>query len=80
MGHPVDATGHETVQNIYQKKRTKDFASAPTNHNVVVDLVVHVCWFRLTDAGSELHTDSAAHQTERFAKSLRANGWTSIVT
>jgi len=31
----------------------------------------------MTDAGSEFQTDSAAHRKERFAKSVRANGWTS---
>jgi len=29
----------------------------------------------MTDAGSEFHTDGAAHRKERFAKSVRANGW-----
>jgi len=31
----------------------------------------------MTDAGSEFQTDGAAHQKERFAKSVRANGWMS---
>jgi len=31
----------------------------------------------MTDAGSALQTDGAAHRKERFAKSVRANGWTS---
>jgi len=31
----------------------------------------------MTDAGSEFQTDGAAHQKERFAKSVRANGWIS---
>ena len=29
------------------------------------------------DAGSEFQTDGAAHRKERFAKSVRANGWMS---
>jgi len=29
----------------------------------------------MTDAGSEFQTDGAAHRKERFAKSVRANGW-----
>jgi len=31
----------------------------------------------MTDAGSEFQTDGAAHRKERFAKSVRANGWMS---
>ena len=31
----------------------------------------------MTDAGSEFQTDGAAHPKERFAKSVRANGWMS---
>jgi len=31
----------------------------------------------MTDAGSEFQTDGAAHQNERFAKSVWANGWMS---
>jgi len=32
----------------------------------------------MTDVGSEFQTDCAAHRkTERFAKSVRANGWMS---
>ena len=31
----------------------------------------------MTDAGSEFQTDCAAHRKERFAKSVRANGWMS---
>jgi len=31
----------------------------------------------VTDAGSELQTDCAARRKERFAKSVRANGWMS---
>jgi len=35
----------------------------------------------MTDAGSEFQTDGAAHRKERFAKSVRANGWrTTTVT
>ena len=30
-----------------------------------------------TDAGSEFQIDGAAHRKERFAKSVRANGWMS---
>jgi len=33
----------------------------------------------MTDAGSEFQTEGAAHQKERFAKSVRANGWMSII-
>jgi len=29
----------------------------------------------MTDAESEFQTDGAAHRKERFAKSVRANGW-----
>jgi len=29
----------------------------------------------MTDAGSEFKTDGAANRKERFAKSVRANGW-----
>ena len=31
----------------------------------------------MTDAGSAFQTDGAAHRKERFAKSVRANGWMS---
>jgi len=31
----------------------------------------------MTDAGSEFQTDGAEHRKERFAKSVRANGWMS---
>ena len=31
----------------------------------------------MTDAGGEFQTDEAAHRKERFAKSVRANGWMS---
>jgi len=31
----------------------------------------------MTEAGSEVQTDGAAHRKERFAKSVRANGWMS---
>jgi len=31
----------------------------------------------MTDARSEFQTDGAAHRKERFAKSVRANGWMS---
>jgi len=31
----------------------------------------------MTDVGSEFQTDGAVHQNERFAKSVRANGWMS---
>jgi len=31
----------------------------------------------MTDAGSEFQTDGVAHRKERFAKSVRANGWMS---
>ena len=31
----------------------------------------------MTDAGSEFQTDGAAHRKERFAKSVRADGWMS---
>jgi len=31
----------------------------------------------MIDAGSEFQTDGAQHQKERFAKSVRANGWMS---
>jgi len=31
----------------------------------------------MTDAGSEFQKDGAAHRKERFAKSVRANGWMS---
>jgi len=31
----------------------------------------------MTDAGSEFQTDGAAYRKERFAKSVRANGWMS---
>jgi len=31
----------------------------------------------MTDAGSESQTDGAVHRKERFAKSVRANGWMS---
>jgi len=31
----------------------------------------------MTDGGSEFQTDGAAHRKERFAKSVRANGWMS---
>ena len=31
----------------------------------------------MTDAGSEFQTNGAAHRKERFAKSVRANGWMS---
>jgi len=31
----------------------------------------------MIDAGSEFQTDGAAHRKERFAKSVRANGWMS---
>jgi len=33
----------------------------------------------MTDAGSEFQTDGAAHLKERFAKSVRANGWMSSI-
>jgi len=29
----------------------------------------------MTDAESEFQTDVAAHRKERYAKSVRANGW-----
>jgi len=31
----------------------------------------------MTEAGSEFQTDGTAHRKERFAKSVRANGWMS---
>ena len=31
----------------------------------------------MTDAGSEFQTDGAAYRKERFAKSVRENGWMS---
>jgi len=31
----------------------------------------------MTDVGSVFQTDGAAHRKERFAKSVRANGWMS---
>jgi len=31
----------------------------------------------MTDAESEFQTDGTAHRKERFAKSVRANGWMS---
>jgi len=31
----------------------------------------------MTDTGSEFLTDGASHRIERFAKSVRANGWMS---
>jgi len=31
----------------------------------------------MTDAGSEFHTDGAAHRKERFEKPVRADGWMS---
>jgi len=31
----------------------------------------------MTDTDSEFQTDGATHQKERFAKSVRANGWMS---
>jgi len=34
----------------------------------------------MTDAGSEFQTDGAAHRKERFAKSVRVNGWMSRQT
>jgi len=30
---------------------------------------------QMTDAGSEFQTHGAAHQEERFTKSVQANGW-----
>jgi len=33
----------------------------------------------MTDVGSEFQTDDVAHRKERFAKSMRANGWMSSV-
>jgi len=31
----------------------------------------------MTDAGSEFQTNGEAHRKERFAKSVRVNGWMS---